>query len=316
VNFSHRHRVCVVHLVRSANGIGPFRAFLDSYRTHPAGGEHELLLLFKGFESADAASDYLALAEDLAVRSMFVSDEGFDLGAYFTVVHGDDRTHYCFTNSFSTILSDGWLASLYMALQQPNVGIVSATGSWASQRSCMLYQLGAPNAYARAFENRAKTRAQFRAHTSSKAGPQEPAPGPLARRWETGLGFARQALYFDPFPSPHLRTNAFMAARETLAQVRVRPIVTKLDAYRLESGKLSITKQIESMGLKALVVGRDGTAYGKRAWSSSNTFWQSAQQNLIVADNQTREYEQGDLSLRLLLARFAWGEEAHAGQPD
>src|SRR5665213_1673531 len=48
---------CVVHLVRAANGIEPFRAFLESYVRHPAGLQHELVLLFKGFSSdREAAS--------------------------------------------------------------------------------------------------------------------------------------------------------------------------------------------------------------------------------------------------------------------
>ncbi len=301
--------VCVVHLVRAGNDPEPHRAFFDSYRRHAAGIPHELLLLLKGFTSRSGADQYRALAGDLPSRELRVSDHGFDLNAYFEVVKREHSTYLCFVNSFSTILVDGWLAMLREALRQPGVGIVSATGSWASQRSCMLYQLGAPNAYARAYESRRRTRAEFRAHTSVPADPGA-RQRPIARRFETARGFVRQAIYFDPFPAYHLRTNAFMATRHTLARVRVGPLQTKLDAYRLESGTRSITKQIEAMGSDVLVVGRDGTGYHKADWDRSDTFWQADQDNLLVADNQTREYERGDVALRLLLSRFAWGDRA------
>ncbi len=42
-------RIAVIHLVRQANGLPAFRAFLDSYRRHPAGIAHQLVLLCKGF---------------------------------------------------------------------------------------------------------------------------------------------------------------------------------------------------------------------------------------------------------------------------
>ena len=42
--------LCLVHLARACNGIEPFRRFLDSYRDNPGGIDHDLLVVFKGFE--------------------------------------------------------------------------------------------------------------------------------------------------------------------------------------------------------------------------------------------------------------------------
>ena len=44
--------VCVVHLVRAHNGVGPFARFLKSYEINRGGMEHDLLIVFKGFRIA------------------------------------------------------------------------------------------------------------------------------------------------------------------------------------------------------------------------------------------------------------------------
>lgn len=305
--------LCVVHLVREANGLAPFEAFLDSYIRHPAGEPHELMLLFKGFRSDADRRPYLERAGGLAARTMSVDDAGYDLTAYFSVIERDDRERYCFLNSFSVIEADDWLAKLTAALATRDAGIVGATGSWASQRSCMLYQLGFPNAYSRAYTSPRETRHQFRAMTAEPAAAAATGtrqPPVLLRKLRTARAMAEQALLFDPFPAYHLRTNAFMATRAALAATDRPQMREKNHAYRFESGSRNLTKQIEATGRRALVVGRDGSAYPKEEWDRSDTFWQSDQENLLVADNQTRVYRDGDEDLRLLLSRFAWADRA------
>ena len=55
------------------------------------------------------------------------------------------------------------------------------------------------------------------------------------------------------------------------------------------------------MNLQVLLVGREGRPYEKEEWSRSKTFRLDNQQNLLVADNQTRQYDQADLETRKLL---------------
>ena len=119
-----------------------------------------------------------------------------------------------------------------------------------------------------------------------------------------------QAHGFVAFPAHHLRTTGFMVDREVFARLRVPTIRRKNDAYRLESGRHSITAQIRDLGLATLVVGRDGLAYGPSDWFASRTFWQGRQENLLIADKQTASYEHGDAAMRHILSRYAWGELA------
>jgi hypothetical protein len=118
-------------------------------------------------------------------------------------------------------------------------------------------------------------------------------------------------LLFDPFPNYHIRTNAFMISSEDIRRIRCRFIKMKFDAWRFESGKAALTKQIMRMNKRVLVVGKDGKGYEKEDWYRSNTFWQANQDNLLVADNQTNKYLNGDVGTQRQLNRFAWGDKVY-----
>ena len=77
--------LAVVHLVRRQNGLPPFERFLSSYREHPAGTPHDLVILFKGFPAGDRTQDYDRLLEDTPHRKLFVSDRGFRSDRVFQV---------------------------------------------------------------------------------------------------------------------------------------------------------------------------------------------------------------------------------------
>ena len=288
-----------MHLVRQANGAEPLRRFLESYGRHPAGASHDLLLLFKGFESS-LPDEYEALLKGVAHQRRFIPDRGFDVDAYFGFARTHEAAAFCFLNSFSVILADGWLASLHRALSEGDAGMVGATGSWQSL---------------------ATVDADLRMTAFSRR-PGYPAWKRQLLEWFPFLrklvpAVRRQLLQgmFGPFPNHHLRTNAFMIRRATALDVRLAPPRWKFDAYRFESGKRGLTAQVLGMGKAVLVVGRDGVAYDRENWHLSNTFWRRNQENLLVADNQTRSYESSDPELRAAYSAIAWGAWADAG-PD
>src|SRR5206468_9419713 len=107
-----RGKVCVLHLVRQGNGVDPFRRFLDSYRRHAAGVDHELVLIFKGFANARSTEPYRSLAADVATSSLNVADVGFDLGSYVDAARTVTFDRLCFVNSFTEVETDDWLGLL------------------------------------------------------------------------------------------------------------------------------------------------------------------------------------------------------------
>jgi hypothetical protein len=204
-------------------------------------------------------------------RRMFVSDFGFDVRPYLKAGREQPHDFFVFLNSFSRILVPGWLDHLLRPMRQPGVGLVGATGSHQSPLSDSAL---------------------------------------LRREKKKLLRLGRYAVSirgrFAPFPNPHVRTNAFMVPKAVLTRVRSRPILTKWSAYRFESGLESLTRQVMAAGLKPLLAGRDGEAYEPPEWPQARTFWIANQENLLVADNQTRAYEQGAPAFRERLAFFAW----------
>lgn len=104
-----------------------------------------------------------------------------------------------------------------------------------------------------------------------------------------------------------------MASRDTLLRIRVGSLRMKLSTYKFESGRDGLTNQVLGLGLRALVVGRDGQAYDPERWHLSNTFWQSSEENLLVSDNQAELYLSAGAAKRAELAQYAWGDNARPG---
>lgn len=296
--------LALVHLARRQNGVAPFAKFLASYRTHPAGADHELVILFKGFPGDKGTEEHDALLEGVPHRRLFVPDQGFDLNAYFTAVAKLDYAHFCFLNSFSRILDDGWLGKLFWWAAHEDVGLVGATGS--SQSIAGGYTAHQQQMNALPPVTRFRTRV--------KMALADRRPGALARRaslWALRLaGIWRPARDFPPFPNYHLRTNAFMGRRAVLSRIRMGSMRMKLAAYRFESGNDSLTRQVQKLGLRVLVVGRDGEGYAPERWHLSNTFWQSREENLLVSDNQTETYLAAEPAAQAEMAQYAWGAAA------
>lgn len=315
--------IAVVHLVWGPLGTGPLHEFMTSYRRHEAGAEHELIVLLNNVPDPLPA-EFEAELQGSEHRLLRTPEPVQDLAAYAHAAGRLEHRRLCFLNSYSVILAPGWLAKLDHALDQPGAGLVGATGSWASLHSAVLNAFLIPNPYRRVVPPRRIAREQMREieleldaarvpdrpETLAPELPQRTLSGSILATLRSFRPMPEQLLRFAPFPAYHLRTNAFMLDRSTFARLSLRPLVRKMDAYLLESGRTSFTSQVRSMGLRTLVVARDGAFYDHPEWPASRTFWQDDQQGLLVADNQTRSYANGSYDRRRLLSAFAWGPES------
>src|SRR5439155_1996312 len=97
-------RICVVYLARAVNGIAAFKQFLQSYRRFPAGIDHDLVVVLKGFRGALELAPYEDLIADLGAKSLRVGDYGFDVRAYLKAAREFENPYFCLFNSFSEIL--------------------------------------------------------------------------------------------------------------------------------------------------------------------------------------------------------------------
>jgi hypothetical protein len=337
--------IAVVHLVWGPLGPEPLRDFLRSYHAHDAGVPHELVVVFNGVprggagppaaraQSALRAASgpeapgreaFLAELRDTPHRLVELARPVQDLAAYSQVAERLEHDRLCFLNSYSTILAAEWLAKLDHALNQPRVGLVGATGSWASLNSWVKYTLFLPTPYSGVLPGRRAAKELFLAIGAERDGAVEPtggespsrprAPSPLDRLRGVFPAVPEQLIRFGGFPAHHLRTNAFVLERATFTSLRMGRITRKMDAYSLESGRNNITRQIQRRGLRALVVARDGGLYDREQWHRSRTLWLSDQEGLLVADNQTRLYANAPPERRRLLSALAWGRQADPGR--
>ena len=276
-----------------------FERFLRSYREHPAGVAHQLVILFKGL-GAGEVDDHERLLADLPHRREFIPDTGFDLNAYFDAARRLDYEYFCFLNSYSRILGGDWLAKLHRAVTREGVGLVAASGSWQSVAGGYAGQ-GGPGGAEQPPGQLAKVKDAL---LDRRPGMLRQRARALALRLTGALKPGRN---FAPFPNYHIRTNAFMGARSTLLRIRVGTMRTKFSAHKFESGIGGLTNQVLRLGQGVLVVGRDGQAYEPQRWPASRTFWQGRQENLLVADNQTDAYLSADARTAAKLSFSAWG---------
>jgi hypothetical protein len=286
-----RQRLCVVHLVRRGNGLQTLERFVSAYRRNDPGVEHDLLILFKGFEEASELAQCRAALAAARYLELAVPEGGYDIGSYERAFRrfADEYAYFCFLNSFSEPLREGWLAHLLRHAVRADVGLVGASGSWQSVAGSY-----ARHAYV------ARLRSGRDIH-------------PLARlplKAAFALVHRSRAPSFADFPNPHLRTNGFLAPSAVLAALNFGTIRNKMQAYRFESGRDGLTCQVLKLGKKAILAGAEGAGYDVPDWYRANVFWRSAQENLLIADNQTRLYANADLVGQAVLSYYAWGDKA------
>ena len=281
--------ISVVFLMWIPYGFDYFCRFMESYLKFHAGVEHELVIFFNGAEKKENIAQYEQWMEinNINFSSRCILEKRQDLDVYFYAASLLSRKYICFLNTASVIFTDKWLLKLCSGINQPNAGIAAATGSMESHLNWTL--LG---------ENW-----QWKQNISPVSNLRNWA------YWTKMLLF--WSFYTKPFPNPHLRTNAFIIERSLFLSLHRGKLDNKKDAYRLESGNQSISRQILQKGFDLLIVGKDGKAYRMEEWNAANVYRASIQENLLIGDNQTRTFEEADGKRKKFLSKMAWGKDSH-----
>jgi len=118
---------------------------------------------------------------------------------------------------------------------------------------------------------------------------------------------------FPPFPNPHIRTNAWAIGAELARSLDWDVGRRKVTAEALESGKRGLTRQVQARGLRPVVVSRRGLVEVDD-WPEARVYRSGDQEELLVRDNRTRQYDDADPRRRAALARMAWGDRAVVSQ--
>jgi hypothetical protein len=120
-----------------AEGMEPINRFVASYGRHAAGVDHDLVVIYKGFNDQARLNEARSALAAVPHAGFEMSDSGFDIGAYLGAAGQLDHDYVFFANTFTEIASDGWLACLHEAACVPGVGLAGAMGSYESLYSTM-----------------------------------------------------------------------------------------------------------------------------------------------------------------------------------
>src|SRR5262249_49318008 len=111
--------IAVIYLARYAEGLDPMRRFLKSYQRYPAGIDHDLIVVFKGFPRWWPKWTFRKVKH----RSLTMPDRSFDIGAYRLAAEQTPHQLICCFNTFTEIESANWLAKLNAPMADTSIGI-------------------------------------------------------------------------------------------------------------------------------------------------------------------------------------------------
>ena len=111
------------------------------------------------------------------------------------------------------------------------------------------------------------------------------------------------------FPNVTIRTNAFLIERSRFLTF-AHPLDTKRDCNLFEAGPDSMTRNIMATGGRVAIVDRDGRIIEPADWPEAGVFRSGNQEQLLVADNRTIDYQCVSLRRRTRRAQLAFGDRA------
>ena len=271
-------RVCVAYLTWGPLGLGSVRQFVDSYRRHDAGIPHELVVILNDVGTADATA-IASMLRGIPHRAFPLDHAVFDLEAYRLVTEAFEADAYCFLNTYSRVLARDWLVRYVDALGIQSIGVAGASGAYQSMREFNPWRSG-------------------------------PTGLPLMKHARLQVATTRRALvirrHFPASPCPYVRSNAFAMRASTIDLVGWPRLESKMDTWRWESGRRSLTARTLAAGMRCVLIDRFGGIFDIPDWPASGTFWSRGQGGLLVADNRSDRYDRATEPERRRLERESW----------
>jgi hypothetical protein len=310
----------LVHLVWAPLGPAPLREFLRSYHAHPAGAEHELVVVLNG---ACGKGDPGDPDHGCGKGDPGDPDHGCGKGGPGDPDHGygasGPQARGGSTDRASRAALLGELEDTehrLIELEHPVLDLPAyalAARQLKHERLCLLnsYSTILADGWLERLERALEDPGVGVAGASGSWESQAEWARGQRRYWLYQLALLPRARRDYPrFPNPHIRTTAFMLDRLLLLEMGLEQAADKRATYLLESGHRSVTRQLLERELRPVVVGRDGRAYDIEEWPRSATYRAGGQESLLVADRRTRDWERASPRLRRQLARDAWGSGA------
>jgi len=287
-----QNKPIVVYVCRlqDTDSSGKFARFFDSYKQHPPGHDHDLVVIKKGFQNDEKDwKQWTAQMTGIPFELRAYPDKNYVFGYIRQLMEEYPDKYILVLNASSEILVDDWL-SRYMIHAAPG-RLLGAMGAYTSLAA-------PPFTWYNLLRSSGRNRSIWRQS--------------LLRRLTGCQGNTDvDKSLFHPFPNPGLRTTGFMIPPGILNSIwywpRAEEIHSKLIEHLFESGKYGLTVQSLAAGYEVLVVAADGQAWPIDRWRESETFRHKEQKNLIIGDHLSKKYRNASPKVKVKLEKMTFG---------
>ena len=261
----------VCYLFTCFDNIDSLRNFKKYYLKYKAGLDHELVICFKLLDSIQIQNVINELTDIKFYNFKDSSNKNdFDFGSYKRVSEKFLNRDIFFLNSHSYPICDNWLDKLMKF--KDDTTLIGASASNESLVDSMVL----------------KKKYKIISYLINKL---------------------RLKIFFNKFPNPHVRTSSFLISSNIfLDYISKKKINNKFDAWKLESGKNSLTNYFKNKNYKILIINSDGSKFEENNWKLSETYNYFKQSKSIISDKHTRKYDALDIKEKLISRIKVWGE--------
>lgn len=265
-------KILVCYLITKFDDENTLLTFLKNYQNFESGHPHELLICFKLLNK-----EKLMIFRKLLTNINHIEyiddciNNDFDLGSYSRVALSYSSHLIFFLNSYSYPICDNWLNIIIKNYEENS--ILATSASYESLLSSIklkkFYKI--LNYFIKLFQY--------------------------------------QKLFY-PFPNPHIRTTGFLIkGSEYLKFMNDKSIKSKIDAWKIESGKDSLTNHFKKLNFNIYVINSEGKKFSENKWKYSQTYNYSDLNKSIISDKHIRKYHLLDKIEKLKFQDNTWGRD-------
>tara|TARA_Y100000389_G_scaffold149396_1_gene148747 strand:- start:2000 stop:2815 length:816 start_codon:yes stop_codon:yes gene_type:complete len=270
VNISRKILVC--YLFTKFDSIEDFKNFIKNYNSFKIGQEHSLMICCKLLDEVKKNSIINVLKDSNIKFELFYDpslNNDFDFGSYYRVAQIHSNSLIFYLNASSKPITNNWLRILTNEYEENSL-------------------LG--------------TTASFESHSSNIK---------LKKNYKIFSFIYKRLMnliFFKPFPNPHIRTTGFLLyAKDFIDFYNNKKCQNKHDAWKLESGRDSLTNFFLKKKFPVKLINSDGNSFKIDNWINSNTYCYLEKSKLIISDKHTRKYEVLNNSEKKLYQKNVWG---------
>ncbi len=266
------NKIIVCYLFTKFDDLIDISNFINSYKKLSSGQNHLLIICLKLIDD-NKQKTILNMLNENDIDFEFYKDNNlkndFDFGSYYRIAKKFDDHLIFYLNASSRPETSNWLKLLVNEYEDNS--LIGTTASYESHFSTI----------------KLKKIYKILSYTYKKL---------------------INLIFFKPFPNPHIRTTGFLIySKNYLEYYRNKNCKTKFDAWKLESGKNSLSNFFLKKKFTIKLINADGKSYDINNWAKSNTYCYLERSRIIISDKHTRKYDGLNSKEKLISRVSVWG---------